>query len=100
MSTPLRAFSRVLGLIGKSNQKYTLLDPLLQHKDKPCNGWIAARENDPMVQFVIKQPNDDDSPEWPDFTKEMEMQELFRRSHYIRQMADVILPSLDSEPPC
>ncbi|KAK6826860.1 hypothetical protein RU639_004595 [Aspergillus parasiticus] len=100
MSTPLRAFSRGLELIGKSNQKYTLLDPLLQRKDKPCNVWSAARENDPRDQFVIKQPNNDDSPEWPGFTKEMEMQELFRRSHYIRRMVDVIPPSLASEPPC
>lgn len=100
MSTPLRAFSRGLELTGKSKQKYTLLEPLLHREEKPSNVWSAARENDPTDQFIIKQPDTDDGPEWPYFTKEMEMQELFRKSHYIRRIVDVIPPSLDSEPPC
>lgn len=96
----LRSLSRGLKLTGKCGQTYVLRDPLTQRKGRGSNVWSAARENDPMDQFAVKQPDDDDGPGWPDFTKEMETQELLLRSGYIRRMIDVIPPALDSEPSC
>lgn len=98
MLTPLRSFSQGLKLVGKRGQTYVLLDPLVRRKGKHCNVWSAARENDPMDQFVIKQPDEEDGPGWPDFVKEKEMQELLYKSGYIRRMVDVIPPSSNLEP--
>ncbi|KAL2361570.1 hypothetical protein RJZ56_005527 [Blastomyces dermatitidis] len=45
-----------------------------------------SKENDPMRQFVLKQPDDEDAPE------------LLYKSGYIRRMVDVVPPPSDVEP--
>lgn len=96
--SPRRVLTRGMKLVGKRGQPYVLLDPLVQRKDKRCNVWSAAKQNDPMQQFVLKQPDDEDGSGWPEFTKEMEMQELLYKSGYIRRMIDVVPPLSDAEP--
>ncbi|OJD09406.1 hypothetical protein ACJ73_10344 [Blastomyces percursus] len=76
MSSPLRVLTRGSKLVGKRGQIYVLLDPLVQREGKRCNVWSASKENDPMHQFVLKQPDDEDGSGWPEFTRQMEMQEL------------------------
>ncbi|KAK2762324.1 hypothetical protein FQN54_001334 [Arachnomyces sp. PD_36] len=99
MSSSLRILSQNMKLGGQRGQTYVLLDPLVQRKGKRCNVWSAAMENDETDQYVIKQPDEDDGPDWPNFTKEMQMQELFRNSKFIRRMVDVIPRLSDSDPP-
>lgn len=99
MPPPLRVLSRGSMLVGKRGQRYVLLDPLVQRKGKQCNVWSAAKQDDPMHQFVLKKPDDEDGPGWPDFIREMEMQKLLYKSGYIRRMVDVIPPPSDTEPP-
>ncbi|KAK2814071.1 hypothetical protein FQN50_000475 [Emmonsiellopsis sp. PD_5] len=99
MSSCSRNLSRGLKVIGKRGQTYVLLDPLVQRKGKRCHVWSASTETDVTDQFVIKQPDDNDGPGWPNFKKELRMQEYFRKSKHIRRMLDVIPPSSDSEPP-
>lgn len=89
-TSPLRSLSRKLNLVGQRRQSYVLLNPLVWRKGKRCNVWSVATENDETDQYVIKQPDDDDGPGWPNFTKEMKMQELFRNSKYLRRMVGVI----------
>lgn len=99
MSSPSRSLSHKLKLVGQRGQTYVLRAPLARRRDKPCNVWSAAAENDETDQYVIKQPNDDDGSDWSSFMKEMQMQEFFRNSNYLRRMVDVIPQLPDSDPP-
>ena len=54
MSVPLRVLTRGSKLVGKRGQRYVLLDPLVERKGKRCNVWSAAKDGDPMQQFVLK----------------------------------------------
>ncbi|PGH31044.1 serine/threonine protein kinase [[Emmonsia] crescens] len=98
MSSSLRNLSRGLKFVGKRGQTYVLLDPLIQRKGRRCHVWSASTETDETDQFVIKQPDENDGPGWPNFTKEVQMQEYFRNSKHLRRMLDMIPPSSDSEP--
>lgn len=101
MPPPLRVLTRGSILVGKHGQRYVLLDPLVQRKGKQCNVWSAIKQDNPIHQFVLKKPDDEDGPGWPDFTQEMEMQKLLYKSGYIRRMVDIIPPSpvIGIEPP-
>lgn len=99
MSSSLRSLSRGLKVVGKRGQTYVLLDPLVQRRGKRCHVWSASTETDETDQVVIKQTDNSDGPGWPNFTKEMQMQEYFRNSKHIRRMLDVIPPSSGAEPP-
>ncbi|KDB24270.1 hypothetical protein H109_03847 [Trichophyton interdigitale MR816] len=70
-----------------------------QRKGKKCIVWSAAKQDDPMHQFVLKKPDYEEGAGWADFNKEIDTQKLLYKSSYIRRMVNFIPPPCDMELP-
>ena len=94
MTFPPRLLSKGLKLTGECGRTYVVACPLVQSRPRWIpNVWKATDSDDDQSQFVLKQPSSDDpSGEWATFKKEIELQTLFRNSHYIRSLVAIIPP--------
>jgi male germ cell-associated kinase len=95
-----RSFSSMLcsacTFAGESGRDYRLLSPLGgQSKETAPNVWKALNDANESKQFVVKEPNSDDNADlkWPALQHELEIQNIFKDSPFIRQKVDFVLLS-------
>ncbi|KAL1960151.1 hypothetical protein VTO42DRAFT_8694 [Malbranchea cinnamomea] len=77
--SPLQRVCRGLKGGWKSAATPSCCATLVQRSGERCHVWSASTEGDETDQAV-------DGPGWPNFTKEMQMQEFFRNSKHLRRM--------------
>jgi hypothetical protein len=86
---------------GESGHEYCLVSPFsAQSAEREPNVWKSVDVKDESMEYVLKgpSPQDDASLGWPFFKHEVQMQQRFIESPFIRKMVDYV-PTSDSKKP-
>jgi hypothetical protein len=88
-------------VVAQSGRTYRIVSPLVNSAPGISpHVWKAVDDRDSSKEFVAKQPNhhDEGSQKWSLFQHEVDMQNLFQTSPFIRQMTD-FAPATDTRKP-
>lgn len=86
-------------LLEESGKTYLIVSPLGQRTIP--NVWKATDASSDSHQFIVKHLQFDDcsKQKWPAFQLELQMQNLFGPTRFVRKMVDTIRARSESDPP-